>query len=359
MYVTPKDSVDNVVSDKIKNDIEKVKHYYKEKVLKVMTKADENFKQTNEIKKLYIEPFDINLLANSLDLSDEVLNQYVQLMREILISKGFFTICNHGVSNDLIQRVVKHSRAFFNLNTKEKQQYITESSTIRGWTQPSQTRYSKSGEVMEVYKEALHFGPDFAPYDLNVWPNDSDFKNDILKYYSHMERIENILLKIIALTFKKNPDFLTSLASPHKGLLRLNYFNTMGINSSIPSVSFGGHTDWGTITILYQEKPGLEVVYNDEWYAIYPEENHFVVNIGDLMSLWSNGKYVSTVHRARHQNGESRISIPYFGGHSLHPDDRTMIYPIVNKDELPEVDPTTFYDHITTHYNHFDKIVRV
>ena len=39
----------------------------------------------------------------------------------------------------------------------------------------------------------------------------------------------------------------------------------------------------------------------------------FVVNIGDLMAMWTNDLYTSTLHRALNVANTARISIPFFG----------------------------------------------
>lgn len=348
---------ENELSIEEKIEIERVRKNYK-RVINEIEAADKALEKSKEVK-----PFQ----AKAISIASLEINNYeekyhyniIKEVKDILEDSGFFTICDHGIPKDLINKIIQHARKFFSLDRTIKEKYIVNSSTIRGWTHPSYTRYDKNGNVVEVYKEAFHFGPDESPYDKNMWPSDIEFKNDMQTYYMHMARIEKVLLEAIAYTFNKPKNYLVDLAAPHKGLLRLNYFDTQGIDTTIPSVSFGGHTDWGTITILVQEKPGLEVIYKGEWYSIFPENDQLVVNIGDLMSLWSNTNYVSTVHRARHSNNDTRISIPYFGGHSLHPDDRTIIRPIINSSEIAKTEPTTFFDHIHLQYKHFDKIIRV
>lgn len=53
----------------------------------------------------------------------------------------------------------------------------------------------------------------------------------------------------------------------------------------------------------------------DDWRDVPAIPGSFVVNIGDLMSMWTDHRWVSTLHRVvnpRHGDTASRISIPYF-----------------------------------------------
>ena len=83
--------------------------------------------------------------------------------------------------------------------------------------------------------------------------------------------------------------------------------------------SFSPHTDYGGFTLLSQDALGGLQVRNcaGEWIAVPPLEGTFVINIGDLMAMWTNDLYASTLHRAANVSGAARISIPFFA--SPHP----------------------------------------
>lgn len=97
----------------------------------------------------------------------------------------------------------------------------------------------------------------------------------------------------------------------------------------------GAHSDFGTLTLLWQDRVGgLEVkvrragegekVEGEEaWVHVAPVEGAVLVNVGDLLERWSNGRWLSAVHRVVAPPGEGegegedevcqeRYSLPFF-----------------------------------------------
>ncbi|KAJ5272336.1 oxidoreductase [Penicillium angulare] len=121
-------------------------------------------------------------------------------------------------------------------------------------------------------------------------------------------------------------DFFTSRHDPSKGLtgnsLRLLYYPE-DVTGYCPGkdIRAGAHSDYGSVTLLFQlpGQPGLEILTPDERWApvpIYPRgvERNFpfppiLVNIGDMLSYWTDGLLKSTVHRVVFPNadGENQL----------------------------------------------------
>ncbi|KAI9763499.1 MAG: hypothetical protein M1835_007800 [Candelina submexicana] len=110
----------------------------------------------------------------------------------------------------------------------------------------------------------------------------------------------------------------------------------------IPSLDIraGAHSDYGSITLLFQtpHQPGLEILTPSQIWASVPvsprgtENDTFppiLINIGDLLSYWTNGYLKSTVHRVifpkeGRRGGEDRYSIAYF----CHPVNESRLVPV-------------------------------
>lgn len=71
----------------------------------------------------------------------------------------------------------------------------------------------------------------------------------------------------------------------------------------------------GAITLLLQDSAGgLEVLddTSNAWHAVLPDPDAYVVNIGDMLSLWTKGIYKSATHRVVNTSGVDRYSVPFF-----------------------------------------------
>ncbi|TQE08201.1 hypothetical protein C1H46_006168 [Malus baccata] len=90
------------------------------------------------------------------------------------------------------------------------------------------------------------------------------------------------------------------------------------------------HSDTSTITILTQEDnvTGLQIRKEGEWVPVKPIPNPLVVNVGDVIVIWSNGKYKSIEHRAATTEGQARLSYATF----LVPHDDVEIEPFDHMD---------------------------
>jgi isopenicillin N synthase-like dioxygenase len=109
----------------------------------------------------------------------------------------------------------------------------------------------------------------------------------------------------------------------------------------------GAHTDWGAVTLLAQDTlGGLEVRNVDaEWIRATPIPGTFVVNLGDLMQRWTNGIYLSNMHRVKNNSStQDRYSMPFFYG--PRPDSRIECMPTcTDAENPPKFPPCTAAEH--------------
>lgn len=128
-------------------------------------------------------------------------------------------------------------------------------------------------------------------------------------------RIIEMLLMCLGDGLKKQ--LLSEFRHCH-GYLRINNYTSESIIKSLEEEEevegLGMHTDMSCITIVYQDEIGGLQVRSKEgkWMDINPRNGNLVVNIGDLMQAWSNGKFRSSEHRVVLRQCSSRFSIAFF-----------------------------------------------
>ena len=67
------------------------------------------------------------------------------------------------------------------------------------------------------------------------------------------------------------------------------------------------------MTALFQDsQPALQVLKEDRWYNVPPKANHLIINIGDIVQVWSNDRYIAPQHRVLANANHERYSLPYF-----------------------------------------------
>lgn len=134
-------------------------------------------------------------------------------------------------------------------------------------------------------------------------------------YYHQVFSVSVKVLEILAKGLPYGDDIFTEFLSDDPiCALRLLHYPPQTVPSA-NQLGAGAHTDFGAITLLLQDSAGgLEVLDRDigSWVGVEPRADAYVVNIGDMLSLWTKGFYRSTVHRVINTSGTDRYSFPFF-----------------------------------------------
>lgn len=253
--------------------------------------------------------------------------------------KGFFYITNHGIPAEQFVVMQQTAAKFFALSETEKQKISVEnSSQHRGWGHKHAERLDPNGlkDLKEFYNMALDFPMSHpqtkkcpALYGPNQYPDCAEFIQNMQQYYNLVMAVGINVLKAMALALKLEEDFFSRNFNLHTSVLRLLHYPVMKDQEKTQTQGAGAHTDYGCITLLYQDQSGGLQVQNkeDEWIDATPIENSFVVNIGNLMQHWTSGSYRSTTHRVvspKNKSSQPRFSMPFF----VEPDFDTPVSPL-------------------------------
>ena len=243
---------------------------------------------------------------------------------------GFFQVVNHGVSDQLIKRVWNETHSFFALTRETKLAISRTKENPRGYYDRELTKNKRDLKEVFDFGAVLHPElPDDHPKNqaavdgYNQWPATlPSFNQTLLRYFHACEKLGLDLLEALCLGLGAERDALRAHFTPvHSSFMRLNYYplddplepEAAAGTSQLGDMALHHHTDAGALTILLQDQVGgLQVSANDEWFDVEPVVGALVINVGDMMQIWSNARYRAALHRVRPITDRPRYSIPFF-----------------------------------------------
>jgi len=323
---------------------------------------------------------------------------YACKIAEACRSSGFFYIINHGVDPDLMKHVMQRSKCFFDLKMKDKLTCVHrdnegDRSGYRGYfgigmedlenkdgtrdlaKEEGAAAQKIEGDQKEGFDCGLEYISGFHENSLskeayvdffgaNSWPDEVShssivgFRETLIEYQKALLKLSDKMMMALAISLSSDKVvvpidyFVAQSRNPMCTLRLLHYPLTPKIPSLKSNELFhsptgcGAHTDYGLFTILLQDDIGGLQIRNksNTWIDARPLPNSFVINVGDMLSRWTEGEYASTVHRVisptlidntdgtdrRERDGEEcclgkhRYSIPFF----FNPDHDAMVKPI-------------------------------
>lgn len=239
---------------------------------------------------------------------------------------GFFYITNHQVPPELLASVFDVSRNFFALPLEQKNRVSFElGNKNRGYI-PFGAESSDPTAIMDE-KEAYDFThkvPESAVGELlmdritgdNLWAEEpAELKPTVELYLQKCIELGAVLFQIFAVGLGLPRNFFDDKINHPIAQLRLLHYPAQNPASTTEkNLGIGKHCDYECLTILAQDKVGGLQVENlgGEWVEAPPIEGAFNVNIGEMLTRWTNGKFKATPHRVVNTGGQNRYSVPFF-----------------------------------------------
>ncbi|MGD9763206.1 MAG: isopenicillin N synthase family dioxygenase [Candidatus Binatia bacterium] len=234
---------------------------------------------------------------------------------EALRDVGFLLIANHRIPPHLTAAARVAAKSFFALPPEVKAAYSVDPAVYRGWAGPgSQSNSASYGiDTPPDLKETFSVGPFDVPDDeyhrtAGAWfapnrlpPDRPDITDGLRGWYTALAALAYEILQIFAVGLGLHPQALQRHCERPVSLLSVNWYPPY--TATPPEVGqfrAGPHTDFGTLTIV-DRQPGVAglQVQDDagEWRDAPVVPGTLTVNIGDLMALWTGGRWRSTRHR--------------------------------------------------------------
>lgn len=244
---------------------------------------------------------------------------FLQRLKKTAREIGFFYLVGHGISSQRFEEIQTLAKQFFKQEQSLKDQILIDHSPhFRGYTRLNTeiTRHHPD------YREQIDLGPELPANNVksplwkrlqgpNQWPNLPTFKPIVEAWQADLRTISIQLLEAFLLALDLPKDALERFVAgiPNESLKIIHY-----PSNQLHTQGVGAHKDTDILTLLFQDQVGgLQVKHQDSWLDVPYLENAFVVNIGEILELATNGYLVANTHQvvSPPQNVD-RYSIAYF-----------------------------------------------
>ena len=269
-------------------------------------------------------------LAPFLSGEPDAMTNTANTIRMALESTGFFYITNHGISRTVRERLLQETINFYRLSQPEKDALkINEEGNgyvpNRGELPKTSDYYTgtRKPDVSECYLVQRDWGEGHLPVQ-NQWPSGMrSFEEAVQEFFDAAEDLCLRMLPLYAAALGLSSHFFDAKFRRHKGLNMLRVARMPPEKLGDDEYNIGPHTDSSFFTLLAtSEQPGLEILLEPTGWTKMPLiPDAFVVNSGDMLTRWSNGRVRSTPHRVINSSGQYRYSVPFF----LHPEPDAII----------------------------------
>jgi len=321
-------------------------------------------------------------------------NATVKALANACSQYGFFYLKGHGIPASNTFRIISYARRFFQESPPEQKALIKRQDPGIGLGDGARG-YQITGENVTKGKRDWHEGLDLycpvekdewleakdldsepskqrvvngtdtskqarshrqPPFNLlegiNLWPSHPpDFHAVYTEYIADLRRVGAAVLRAMGEALQlKDPDVFVKATGDSFWVMRAIGYPPLDADlASQGGVSCGEHTDYGCLTLLLSDetKGALQVLHrlpdgSEAWISADPIEGAYVVNVGDMIELWTNGLVKSTLHRVVYTGQNYRVSVPFF----LEPDRDAEVEPLeecVQRSGRPAVGKKVMY----------------
>lgn len=282
-------------------------------------------------------------------------------LRAIQESLGFYVIVNHGVPQELIDRSFEQVAKLFALPLDTKMNYrvdyhhigyIPDKATVLRWSKIAKNEKKDLNEAWAFMRERTPDDPKVVANvrhrGLNKWPQElPDFRATLLEYQETMAVLAQNMLPVYARALELPADYFEQKFSHPEYYNRCAWYPPADAEDG--QFSLAPHADHSSITYLpLMDVPGLEVMApSGKWIEVEPLRGAIVVNTGEFMNRWTNGRFIATPHRVVPPK-KDRYALTFF----FNANDETVADPMptcIEPGAEPKYEPMSFHDFFITY----------
>ncbi|XP_059437863.1 protein SRG1-like [Corylus avellana] len=233
----------------------------------------------------------------------------VEKLRSTCKDWGFFQLVNHGVSSSLLKKLKNEIEEFFKLPMEEKMKFKVKPGDVEGYGTVIRSKGQKLDwgdrfymTVNPIHKRKPYLFPELPP----------SLRDTLESYLLELRKLAMTLMVLMGKALKMDTREIEELFEDGLQSVRMTYYPPCSQPELV--IGLSPHSDLTGVTILHQvnEVDGLQIKKDGGWIPVSFLPDAFVVNVGDIMEILSNGAYTSVEHRATVNSEKERISIAMF-----------------------------------------------
>ena len=246
---------------------------------------------------------------------------------------GFFQVRGHGLPRELGARVMTEMQRFFAEPTATKREIERTAANAWGFYDRELTKNRRDWK--EIFDVGREIDDGALAGNRPQWPSRlPGFRETVLEFFAACETVGVRLLAAIERILETpTGELVREFGARQTSFLRLNYYprcadpapSDAPFHPTTGHLGIHHHTDSGALTVLLQDDvPGLQVLHDGRWHLVEPRPDALVINIGDVVQVWSNDRFPAPVHRVLANSARERYSAPFF----LNPAPETVYAPL-------------------------------
>lgn len=273
-------------------------------------------------------------------------------LAEACATVGFAYLKNHGVDRSDVDGIFETAADFHNLPLEAKMNVsITKNNHAQGYLHGMSKGVHET--ISANLQEAFQIRRPLAPDDPGIlagkplhgmipWPSElPDLEPRMMSYYAKIDKLGYRVLDLFETGLELKPGTLRQYFSKDMNSLRLLHYPAQKPDDSGVNLGARAHTDTNAFTILAQDDNGGLEIRNREgtWVQVPPVPGTFVLNVGEVLKVWTDGIFSSTVHRVVNRSGNRRYSIPFF----MYPSYDAVIQTLMKNPDPSNVAPENLH----------------
>lgn len=266
-------------------------------------------------------------------------------------SVGFFAVTNHGIATSQLDAMRSLVARVFDIDEGDKHRQAITRDNYRGFvplgffTPNRDDPNAPAPDQYEAFKLHWECPPNHPArqhcpiYGSNRWADHvPDMADTVLDYWDSCDRLSATLLDAFAVSLGiDGPGLRALFAAPVTNMTLLHYPPT---EPNDGDYGIHPHKDTNVITILHPDPVGGLFVRSraGEWLEATCPPEALLINTGDMMELWSGGRFVSTPHQVVNTTGKERYAFPYFLAPSHDVTIEPLVEPVAGFDRIEPIE---------------------